>query len=105
MPSGTPSPVPGPSGINTRNLQQQQQPMNEDEMLDRFCGQCNTFDCPLHVDHETIDGEVLEIDSKIHPFYVGTQAHPEFKSRPTRPHPLFARFIQAAVEVKARDDN
>ena len=49
--------------------------------------------------------EFVEIDSKIHPFYVGTQAHPEFKSRPTRPHPLFARFIQAAVEVKARDDN
>ena len=47
------------------SLQQQQQPMNEDEMLDRFCVQCNTFDCPLHVDHETIDGQVLEIDSKI----------------------------------------
>ena len=49
--------------------------------------------------------EFVEIDSELHPFYVGTQAHPEFKSRPTRPHPLFARFIQAAVEVKARNDN
>ena len=49
--------------------------------------------------------EFVEIDSKLHPFYIGTQAHPEFKSRPTRPHPLFARFIQAAVEVKARNDN
>ncbi len=44
--------------------------------------------------------EFVEIDPKDHPFYVGTQAHPEFKSRPTRPHPLFTRFIQAAVEVK-----
>jgi CTP synthase len=34
----------------------------------------------------------------VHPFYVGTQAHPELKSRPTRPHPLFRAFIQAAVE-------
>ena len=31
-----------------------------------------------------------------HPFFVGTQAHPEFKSRPDRPHPLFAAFVQAA---------
>jgi len=49
--------------------------------------------------------EFVEIDSDLHPFYVGTQAHPEFKSRPTRPHPLFAGFIKAAVEVKARNDN
>lgn len=49
--------------------------------------------------------EFVEIDQQLHPFYVGTQAHPEFKSRPTRPHPLFARFIKAAVEVKARNDN
>ena len=33
-----------------------------------------------------------------HPFFVGTQAHPEFKSRPDRPHPLFAAFVQAARE-------
>jgi CTP synthase len=31
-----------------------------------------------------------------HPFYVATQAHPEFKSRPNRPHPLFAAFVEAA---------
>ena len=31
-----------------------------------------------------------------HPFWVGTQAHPEFKSRPDRPHPLFAAFVKAA---------
>ena len=33
-----------------------------------------------------------------HPFFVGTQAHPEFKSRPDRPHPLFAAFVKAARE-------
>ena len=42
--------------------------------------------------------EMIEISS--HPFYVGTQAHPEFKSRPNRAHPLFRGFIQAAVERK-----
>lgn len=40
--------------------------------------------------------EFVELDSNDHPFYVGTQAHPEFKSRPTRPHPLFVGFISAA---------
>ena len=33
-----------------------------------------------------------------HPFFVGTQAHPEFKSRPNRAHPLFAAFVRAARE-------
>ena len=32
----------------------------------------------------------------MHPFFVATQAHPEFKSRPNRPHPLFAAFVEAA---------
>jgi CTP synthase len=39
--------------------------------------------------------EFIELDS--HPFWVGTQAHPEFKSRPDRPHPLFREFVGAAV--------
>ena len=34
----------------------------------------------------------------LHPFFVGTQAHPEFLSRPTRPHPLFSGLIAAAIE-------
>jgi CTP synthase len=34
-----------------------------------------------------------------HPFMVGTQAHPEFKSRPLRPHPLFASFIKASTKT------
>jgi CTP synthase len=41
--------------------------------------------------------EFVEIDRSAHPFYVGTQAHPEFKSRPTAPHPLFQGFIAAAL--------
>ncbi len=40
--------------------------------------------------------EILEIPS--HPFFVGTQAHPEFKSRPNRPHPLFRGLVEAAVK-------
>jgi CTP synthase len=32
-----------------------------------------------------------------HPYYVGTQAHPEFKSRPDRPHPLFRELVTAAL--------
>ncbi|MGZ4666421.1 MAG: CTP synthase [Frankiaceae bacterium] len=42
--------------------------------------------------------EVGELPRETHPFYLGTQAHPEFRSRPIRAHPLFAAFIGAAVE-------
>ncbi|RXW33630.1 CTP synthase [Propioniciclava flava] len=42
--------------------------------------------------------EFVELDSDLHPYYVATQAHPEFKSRPTKAHPLFAGLISAAVE-------
>jgi CTP synthase len=41
--------------------------------------------------------EFVELDSAMHPYFVGTQAHPEFKSRPTRAHPLFAALIGAAL--------
>ncbi|MDR3202140.1 MAG: CTP synthase [Bifidobacteriaceae bacterium] len=41
--------------------------------------------------------EFVELDRAAHPFYVGTQAHPEFKSRPTAAHPLFAGLIGAAL--------
>jgi CTP synthase len=33
-----------------------------------------------------------------HPFFIATQAHPEFKSRPNRPHPLFRGFVEAALK-------
>ena len=42
--------------------------------------------------------EFVELDTAGHPYYVATQAHPEFKSRPTRPHPLFAGLIEAALK-------
>ena len=45
------------------------------------------------------DGRLVEfIELPGHPFWVGTQAHPEFKSRPDRPHPLFFDFIGAALD-------
>jgi CTP synthase len=47
--------------------------------------------------------EFVEYDADVHPFLVGTQAHPELKSRPTRPHPLFAAFIGAALDYKAAE--
>ena len=42
--------------------------------------------------------EFVELDRSVHPFFVATQAHPELKSRPTRPHPLFRAFVQAAID-------
>ena len=42
--------------------------------------------------------EFVELPREIHPYYVGTQAHPEFRSRPTKPHPLFSGLIKAALE-------
>jgi len=42
--------------------------------------------------------EFAELDRDLHPYFVGTQAHPEFMSRPTRPHPLFAGLIRAALD-------
>ncbi|MDQ1717285.1 MAG: synthase [Pseudonocardiales bacterium] len=42
--------------------------------------------------------EFVELPREVHPFFVATQAHPELKSRPTRPHPLFSEFISAAVD-------
>ncbi|MFY2859716.1 CTP synthase [Mycobacterium sp. THU-M104] len=45
--------------------------------------------------------EFVEYPPEVHPFLVGTQAHPELKSRPTRPHPLFVAFVGAAIDYKA----
>ncbi|RJS47298.1 CTP synthase [Nocardioides cavernaquae] len=42
--------------------------------------------------------EFVELPKDVHPYYIATQAHPELKSRPTRPHPLFAGLIAAAIE-------
>jgi len=50
-----------------------------------------------HVVGRTTLVEVVELPQSIHPWFVGTQAHPEFKSRPTRPSPLYRDFVGAAL--------
>jgi len=44
--------------------------------------------------------EIAELPQKIHPFFLGTQFHPEFKSRPLHPHPLFREFMAAAIKKR-----
>ncbi len=46
--------------------------------------------------------EFVELPADVHPYYVGTQAHPEFRSRPTRAHPLFAGLVAAALATSQR---
>lgn len=48
--------------------------------------------------------EFIELDREVHPYFVATQAHPELKSRPTRPHPLFDGLVKAAVAYAAADE-
>jgi CTP synthase len=43
--------------------------------------------------------ETVELDRTVHPFFVGTQYHPEFKSKPLVPHPLFTRFIERSANL------
>lgn len=42
--------------------------------------------------------EIAELPKDIHPFYLGTQGHPEYKSRPLRPHPIFVAYLKACAE-------
>ena len=59
--------------------------------------------CGLVLGGTSPDGRLVEtIEIKDHPFFVGVQFHPEFKSRPNRPHPLFAGFVSAAHDNKHR---
>ena len=52
----------------------------------------------LRVAGASPDGRLAEIvELEGHPWFVGVQFHPEFKSRPNRPHPLFCGFVQAAL--------
>ena len=49
------------------------------------------------------DGRIVEmVEIPEHPWFVATQAHPEFKSRPNRPHPLFKGFVEAAIAYKQK---
>lgn len=54
----------------------------------------------LKISGTSPDGRIIEmIELPNHPWFIATQAHPEFKSRPNRPHPLFKGLIGAALEV------
>jgi len=44
--------------------------------------------------------EMIELPKKLHPFFLATQAHPEYKSRPLAPHPIFVEFVRAAMNYK-----
>lgn len=46
--------------------------------------------------------EVCELSQTVHPFFVGVQFHPEFKSRPFTPHPLFSAFVSASLKTKKK---
>lgn len=51
------------------------------------------------------DGHIVEmVEIPDHPWFVGTQAHPEFKSRPNKPHPLFRGFVEAAIKKAEGDE-
>ncbi len=53
----------------------------------------------LHISGTSPDGRLVEIvEIQDHPWFLGCQFHPEFKSSPRRPHPLFAKFIEASVK-------
>jgi CTP synthase len=44
---------------------------------------------------------MIELDREEHPYFIATQAHPEFKSRPNHAHPLFESLIKAVVDLKS----
>jgi CTP synthase len=44
--------------------------------------------------------EIVELGQEEHPFFLGTQFHPEFKSRPLNPHPLFREFVRTCLKIK-----
>ena len=47
------------------------------------------------------DGRIVEmVEIPSHPWFIATQAHPELKSRPNRPHPLFKGFVEAALKYQ-----
>ena len=48
--------------------------------------------------------EIVELPREVHPWFVAVQFHPEFKSRPNRPHPLFNDFIKTAAKLKAKNN-
>lgn len=53
------------------------------------------------INPQTDLAEIIELPPERHPFFVGTQFHPEFKSRPFNPHPLFKSFIKAIISQES----
>ena len=49
--------------------------------------------------------EIVELPRKEHPFFIGCQFHPEYKSKPLAPHPLFVSFVKAALENRLKSEN
>ena len=49
--------------------------------------------------------EMIELPRKVHPFFVGCQFHPEYKSKPLRPHPLFVSFVKAAWDNRIASES
>lgn len=49
--------------------------------------------------------EIIELPRKIHPFFVACQFHPEYKSKPLDPHPLFSAFVRAALQNRLQSEN
>ena len=55
----------------------------------------------MHICGLSPDKQIVEmVELKDHPWFVASQAHPEFKSRPTKPHPLFSGLIGAALDYR-----
>ena len=46
--------------------------------------------------------EIAELPTNVHPFFLGTQFHPEFKARPLNPHPLFSAFVESMIEYRKK---
>ena len=64
------------------------------EYKDRLVEEAGLIDSGTSPDHELV--EIVEL--KDHPWYLGCQFHPEFKSKPGNPHPLFREFIKASMK-------
>ena len=63
-------------------------------------------DSGLVISGQSPDGELVEtVELSDHPFFLGVQFHPEFKSRPNRPQPIFLRFVESALNKQISEIN
>jgi len=80
-----------------RDLRTPQTPLRVQQRLQGHSGQTRMKISGASPDNELV--EIIEIEN--HPWFLGCQFHPEFKSRPTEPHPLFRAFIEASLKGKS----